>query len=167
LWTARPGLGLALRATDAFLIPFSLLWCGFAVFWEATVLRVHAPLVFPIFGSVFVAVGLYFVFGRFLADAWARRRTLYAVTDRRIVIVSGVLRRQVRSLFLEGLAEVNLTARRNGKGTLTFGRDTNPWGPMNAGFLARSNAPAFELIETPQQVLSMIRGAQRALSGRP
>jgi hypothetical protein len=67
LWSGRPAPGLTFRPADGFLIPFSLLWCGFAIFWEASVLRIPgAPFFFPLFGAVFVAAGLYFVFGRFL-----------------------------------------------------------------------------------------------------
>ena len=38
LWSGRPQQGVVFRRTDLFLIPFSLLWCEFVVFWEATVL---------------------------------------------------------------------------------------------------------------------------------
>jgi hypothetical protein len=168
LWTGRPAPGLALHASDAFAIPFSLVWCGFAIFWETNVVRIGAPIFFALFGGAFVVIGLYFVFGRFIGDAWLRGQKLYALTDRRILIVSGALRRQVRSLFLEGLAEINLSVRRDGKGTITFGRDSLPWW-MQRGFYftQMGNAAAFELIEAPQRVLALIRGAQRSLSGRP
>ena len=91
LWSGRPPRGLLLRTMDFFLIPFSLFWCGFALFWESTVFAMHAPFFFKLWGLPFVAVGLYFVVGRFFVDAWIRGRTLYAVTNERVIIARAVL----------------------------------------------------------------------------
>ncbi len=102
LWAGRPGQGVRLRGADAFLIPFSILWCGFAVFWEIMVLAEDTPgpaavrIIFPAFGALLVLVGLYFVFGRFLVDAWLRGRTTYGVTNERVIIVSGLFSARVK-----------------------------------------------------------------------
>ena len=43
LWSGKPKQGLVLRASDGFMIPFSLLWGGISIFWEASVLSMDAP----------------------------------------------------------------------------------------------------------------------------
>ena len=43
LWLGKPEKLHLLSAQDVFLIPFSLLWFGFAVFWEIAAFRMGAP----------------------------------------------------------------------------------------------------------------------------
>ena len=41
LWKGKPEKLHLLELTDIYMIPFSLLWTGFAIFWEYSVLRHH------------------------------------------------------------------------------------------------------------------------------
>ena len=121
LWTGHPRTGLVLRVSDAFAIPFSVLWAGFAIFWLYSAAESGAPLPFVLFGVPFVFVGIYIVIGRFFVEARQRGATYYAVTPQRIIIASGLLTRKVQSLSLKTLHEVSLSERADGSGTISFG----------------------------------------------
>jgi hypothetical protein len=165
LWSGQPRSGIRLRGQDAFLIPFSILWCGFAIFWEASVIRTGAPFFFMLWGVPFVLVGLYFVFGRFVVDARSRARTFYGVTSERILIVSGLFTQQTKSLQLRTLTDVSLTLRADGSGTITFGPTHYMSAFFPAGFwpgAGRFSPPSFDLIERAKEVYAIIRNAQRA-----
>lgn len=86
LWTGMPEKLHLLSSQDAFIIPFSLLFAGFAFYWETMVIIHGAPWFFPLFGSFFVLVGLYLTVGRFLWMAYVLKRTLYAITDKKVII---------------------------------------------------------------------------------
>jgi hypothetical protein len=66
LWTGRPDPSRLIGRSDAFLIPFSLMWGGGAIVWEGGVALTGAPLLFLLWGAPFVVVGQYFIWGRFL-----------------------------------------------------------------------------------------------------
>jgi hypothetical protein len=87
LWQGAPDAGVWFTSEDVFLVPFSILWCGFAIFWESSVIGGHAPFFFRLWGIPFVAVGLYFVAGRFFYKNYRKRSTVYAVTTKRAMIL--------------------------------------------------------------------------------
>jgi hypothetical protein len=170
LWAGKPRSGLVLRPLDAFLIPFSLMWCGFVVFWEVMVIAHGAPLFFALWGIPFVLMGIFVVVGRFVVDAKQRQHTYYGLTTETVIIVSGLVRRTVKSLALRGLADTSLTERRNGSGDIEFGSlgAFGPWAWMfgAAWFpgIAPYGLPRFERIENARRVYELIRqvhGAQR------
>lgn len=161
LWSGQPCQGIRLRAGDALFIPFSLVWGGFAIFWETLVFRSHAPLFFRLWGVPFVLVGLYLIVGRFFHDAWRRARTAYAITDRRVILVSGGLQRSTRSVSLRTLGEIALAERRDGSGDVVLG--SIPF----AGRFARgswpgtaSQVPELECVSRAREVYDIIRRAQ-------
>lgn len=95
LWAGTSDPAKLFAPRDAFLVPFSLLWCGFAVFWESQAISSGAPVFFWLFGAVFVLVGLHLVVGRFLVKRYRKRTTVYAVTNRRALIVTPRSTREV------------------------------------------------------------------------
>src|SRR5437879_11675637 len=80
LWMGQPAQGVRFRGSDLFLIPFSLFWAGFAVYWEWSVIQQGAPDFFTLWGIPFVLVGIYIVVGRFFAGAGPGVRTCQART---------------------------------------------------------------------------------------
>lgn len=162
LWSGRPRRGIVLRPSDVFMIPFSLLWGGFAIFWEFSVINSGAPFFFMLWGIPFILVGLYMIFGRFFVDAKQRERTFYGLTDQRVVVVSGLTSRKVKSLSLRTLTDVTLTEKSDRSGTISFG-PTNPmasWWGGTAWPGAPQAAPSFEMIPDAKRVYEQIREAQ-------
>lgn len=162
LWSGRPKQGMLLRPADAFQIPFSLLWCGFAIFWESSVARTGNAF-FMLWGIPFVAIGLYMVVGRFITEARLRSRTFYAVTAQRVLIVSGLFSRTIKSLDIKGLSDMTLSEGSGGRGSIVFG----PEGALASMFGGASNwpgsrqqvAPRFDLIDDARGVYQIIRNA--------
>ena len=164
IWSGRPRRGLRLRPSDMFVIPFTLVWCGFAIFWEVSVISKGAPFFFIIWGVPFVGIGFYFVFGRFFVDARTRERTFYGITNERIIIVTGLFSRQTKSLALRTLTDISLTEIADGSGTITFGAvhpmaQRIPAGWPGAGQYA---VPAFDMIDRAKDVYDLIRQTQKS-----
>jgi hypothetical protein len=118
LWTGRPKTAIVFRTADIFLITFSVLWCGFAIFWFVTALTSGAPFLFVMFGIPFVVVGLIFVFGRFMIDAKQRAHTYYGITADRIIIKSGIFKNSIQSIKIKTLSDLEYTEKNDGSGTI-------------------------------------------------
>jgi len=168
LWEGRPKPGLLFTGRDLFLVPFSVMWCGFAVFWTIGAssalggLPSQAPApfsFFPLFGLIFVCVGLYFVGGRFLVDAWLRDRTRYALTDQRALIVRAPPFGAVTALSLDRLSDMQLKEGVGGAGTIRLGPATPFFG--RAGFSVWSPAldptPQFLAIPDARRVFDLVQ----------
>jgi hypothetical protein len=130
-WTGQPAQGLRLAPRDAFLIPFSLVWVSvpvMAVLGLTLGTPTQADPAFPLlFLAIFLLVGSYLLVGRFMIDAWARKRTIYAVTDQRVLL----LRRLVGERLVAGALgqTVRLKRERSERGTIEFGPESaGPWG---------------------------------------
>ncbi len=164
LWSGQPVQGLRLQAGDLFLVPFSLMWGGFAIVWEWLAIRSGAPWFFKLWGIPFVLIGLHLMVGRFFADARLRGRTLYGLTDRRVLIVRTGRRPALQGLHLEVLPEVSLQEGRGGIGTVSFG-GVPPQTVRALGTTWRTTPgvpAAFTLVPNARAVYDQVRAARDA-----
>jgi hypothetical protein len=129
LWSGQPEPQW-FTAGDFFLIPFSLLWGGFAYFWEGSVLHLYltnpkagGALFMVFWGIPFVLIGSYFMFGRFFFQRLLQKNTFYALTNQRVIILSTFRGRSTQALFLDKLPGINKTVNKKGVGSLVFAED--------------------------------------------
>jgi len=164
LWSGRPRQGIILRGSDGFMIPFSLLWGGFAIFWEYSAYESSVPLFFLLFGSIFVIVGIYFMFGRFIVDSLKRKSTFYGVTNDRVLILSEFPSHNLKSLNLRTLTDITFLSRPDGSSNITFGpqHPMASWmGGMSWPGMGQYQSPIFEFIQNVKTVYETIRDAQK------
>jgi hypothetical protein len=166
IWTGAPAQGLLFRARDWLLIPFSLLWAGFVVFWESTVVSKGAPLFFWLWGIPFVLIGVFMLVGRFIADAWLRSKIRYALTNRRILIDRAGPFPKFTALYLDTLPTVQLEQHAEGRGTLRFGPETPMWGANSFASWMPTTDPVPQFLAIDDAV-DVFRKIQRAIRDRP
>lgn len=107
---------------------FAVPWTAFSVFWTAMAMHAAGEMdgwgvVFPLFGTPFVGIGLLMLSTPYWT--WRTgRRTLYVVTDRRAIVfaASGFRDIGVRSFAPDALANVHRTERPDGSGDLVFAK---------------------------------------------
>ena len=117
LWEGTPIGGVRLQKSDAVMIPFSVLWCGFAIFWTSMVMRSGAPFFFMLFGLFFVCIGLYMTVGRFFTRAHTLGHTAYAVTDKRVIILK---KGSSEFMLFHQIPALRKEVHRDGSGTIWF-----------------------------------------------
>ena len=168
VWSGRPAGGVIFTRRDIFLIPFSLLWCGFAILWTglaagAAVFSHRADVAgFPLFGLIFVAIGLYFVAGRFAVDALLRKQVRYALTDRRALISRAGPLAHFTAISLDRLADSTVSERADRSGNIRFGQPISLWGRQGFGVWspALDPTPQFLAIPDARKVFDLIQAHQ-------
>ena len=162
LWEGRPEVAAFSMRGAWYLVPFSLMWGGFALFWEYSVISSGAPWFFVLWGIPFVAVGLYMIFGRIYVARREAANTAYAITDQRVLIMGGAFRRILTQLDLRDLPMAQLEDQGRGLGTITFGGTMGmmrvPPGWPTMGMYGRP--PAFASIADAARVFQILQDAR-------
>jgi hypothetical protein len=121
LWADMPNPKIIFHSDDWAIIPFAAMWLGFSIFWEADALGLtsgnpsrHADLFAVLWGIPFFLFGNYIFWIRFVWDAWAKRRTYYAITNRRVVLLQRAWTKRIASLFLREVPSIEIEGRSTG-----------------------------------------------------
>jgi len=165
LWSGAPATGLKFRASDISAIPASILFFGFAIFWEYNVIEIQKNKNDDnfgyLFGLPFLFIGFYSLIGRFFVDAINRTKTKYFITSQKIIIQSGIFNKQTKILPLQSIAEITITENKDGSGTLSFNESSMPLKRYDFGEggaqMIKTKAPAFEFIQNVRSVYELIQ----------
>lgn len=144
LWTGKPEKVRLLGKEDIFLIPFSLVWCGFLAFMLITTWKSNGPGIAKLFFIPFVLAGLWLLAGRFLVKLFSVKGERYALTSRRLIVKRG---NTTKSSDLLSLPSMRVTRRSDGSGDICFGADfhTEYTGGFSYGRQRVYQRPEFEL----------------------
>lgn len=164
-WTGRPNPSVVFHKEDWFLVPFSLLWGGFAIFWLLGASGIwdswskSSNNTFQYFGVIwgtpFVIVGQYFIWGRFLYARWRKNRTYYVLTNRRALIARNGLRgRSSSSAYFENLSVIDRWVRRDGIGSISFGGSVT--GDWQWGRSSVPRPPTFDDVDEADSVYQIV-----------
>ena len=170
LWAGRPRQGLVLRKGEWFVITPHLLLLAFAIFWTVVAIAMGAPIEFRIAGVLFIGLALYVTIGRFWGDSYERSKTFYGLTNKRVIIIWGLLWQLVRSVPLEIIDDVLIREDANQSATIRFIRK---WSIMSIWLNDRWNfhrvhgvpqfetytPPEFEMIDDAKPVVEIIQKA--------
>ena len=140
-----------------------------ADFWEAAAISSGSGFA-VLWGIPFVLIGLYMIFGRFIYKASRKRRTTYAVTDRRVMAtVRGRSGESVEATYLRSIPNISTSAVAGGRGSVEFGLSSpmSGWyGNSGMEFLGRgqmaSSGVSFFDIEDPRGVADLVERLREA-----
>jgi len=146
------------------MIPFSLLWGGFAIFWLLGASGIGGPWnnrpdkTFQWFGVIwgtpFVLIGQYMIWGRFVHNYWKKKRTYYGLTSRRaLIVMNGFRDRTATSACFERTSIIDKLVREDGSGSISFGGTIT--GEWTRGRGSPPRPPTFEDIDGVDSVYQL------------
>jgi hypothetical protein len=150
VWTGKPLRHIVFHKTDWLIIPFSLAFAAFTLFWEWHAFRTWGDWFLKLGGIPLILMGQYLVWGRFVYSAWRKRRTVCAVTNQRALSLYSGLRNKVVDESLKALDRRTLDLRENDSvGTITFHADAYAYRQPGPDEVPSSDAtvPLFSFVD--------------------
>ncbi|SMY06823.1 hypothetical protein [Flavimaricola marinus] len=170
LWQGQPVGGIDWSALIDVQTVFGLFFTGFAMFWVSMTADMtqdigNAPVIFkffPLFGLIFVGIGLNMVIGRHFWSAYQRHRTYYTLTNKAAYIATQVLGN--RKLNRYGFSEMTATTLTdNDPGSVHFAEKQTTYTRRRNGRTTSGtyrSPVGFERISDARQVYRLLREAR-------
>jgi len=172
LWCGRPNAKRAFVASLAIFL-FAIPWTAFALFWMWGASGFgKAPdgfnIIFSLFGVPFVLIG----FAMMAMPYWAYRKaqkTIYALSDRRVVIIEGGKSKTVHSYGRGDLGTIKRTELADGSGDLTFAQkhSTDSDGDRRTTDISLIGIPQVRSVEQMLREALIAGPENRAVSHEP
>ena len=161
-WAGSPNPALIFHPEDWAQVPFSLLWGWATIYWLLTVTGIRSGEILRhnegrsglLWSFLFVLAGQYLIWGRFIHDRWRKRRTWYALTNRRALIVRDGLRgRRASGACFDELPMIDQWIRPDGIGRVSFGGPVQ--GIFRSGMHAPRRLPTFDDVDDAYSVYQL------------
>ncbi|HCS40699.1 MAG: hypothetical protein ACYDH2_03290 [Anaerolineaceae bacterium] len=169
-WCGKPNQEIFFEKEDIVTLLPNLVFSSLIVFilskFFLNTISFLGIVVFILLTTLFTFNAITMLAGKLIIGPWRHRKTVYAVTNQRIIIISGIENRNIKSIRLTGLKEINVSYRKNGKGIIRFGNAIEtPWDTRyttHLYYLVERNVyiPEFEMIEDVRKVYNLIKKLQ-------
>ncbi len=165
IWSGCPKQGIIFRSYDKFVGILILLGLGVSIALIYGVSNSDAPQFMLIFVALGIVQLLFAGIGPFFRDFQIRKNISYALTNKRVVVLSNSPHRQIRSLKVQAITDMSLIQNSDGTGTILLGPapSNTPWIVHTSLHTINQNMPHnFDIIEDVSMVYELIRKAQQA-----
>jgi hypothetical protein len=127
LWIGKPETKFILYKVDVVLALSGLLCvgCGLLILngfiTSEDLFRTSRDMFFSLVGCLFFSLGgLYLIFGRYYNNNYEKKRTFYAVTNQRVLIITYIYTKNVIAKFINQIPALIKNVRKDGVGTIQF-----------------------------------------------
>jgi hypothetical protein len=121
LWSGQPDPSVHFNRADRFWIPVGLSNFLIGLVMHFDLVTESTTLFFPIFSIILITIGVFMLVVRFIFKSWSKRRTFYAITNRRALVLRDSRARKVHAVYLSRIPVTEKTVRADGVGTVYFG----------------------------------------------
>jgi hypothetical protein len=167
-WALIPFLtGISVESNPALLIPVGTrIQVGLDAVLSG---NLNKDLFMLLIGLLLILFSFFMIFGRFLWKAYRKTKTWYAVTDKRVLILTKVFGKRIRMKNIDKVLKMRVSVGKKGMGNINF---EGTWGyislfpeklsPPNTGLdIFGDSAPSFYDIKDAQKVYDLVESLRK------